>query len=85
MKSITIHGLDDQLDLAIRKRAKKQGISLNKIIKDLLAQSLNVKMKRDANHRAEFMDLFGVWNQSEKKKFETQTGDLAKIDPNDWQ
>ena len=36
MKSITIHGLDDEMDEQIRNRAGAAGLSLNKTIKLLL-------------------------------------------------
>jgi len=85
MKSITIHGMDDYLDKLIRKKAKKQGCSLNKTIKRLLEESLGVHKKTDSDHREDFLDLFGVWTKKESEQFMTTIQDIEKIDKEDWQ
>ncbi len=85
MKSITIHGLDETLDKLIRKRAKKQGSSLNKTIKRLLEESLGFHRKQNSDHRDDFLDLFGVWTKRESEQFMSQIKDLEKIDKEDWQ
>ena len=85
MKSITIHGLDHQLDKLIRKRAKKYGISLNKTMKNLLEESLGIKKLQDYDHREDFMDLFGTLSEEDKKKFDESISELEKIDEEDWQ
>ena len=84
MKSITIHGLDHQLDKLIRKRAKKHGISLNKTMKNLLEESLGIKKLPDYDHSEDFMDLFGTWSEEDKKKFDENISELEKIDEKDW-
>jgi hypothetical protein len=84
MKSITIHGLDSQLDKMIRKRAKREGKSLNKTIKELLEQSLGIRHGQNTDNREDFMDLFGKWNATEKKEFENTLKDFEKIDARDW-
>jgi hypothetical protein len=84
MKSITIHGLEDPLDSLIREKAKKQGLSLNKTIKNLLAESLGITPKSDESRKKDFLDLFGTWSQEEARAFTARTADLEKIDPEDW-
>jgi hypothetical protein len=69
MKSITIYGLDETLDKLIRKRAKKQGNSLNKTIKRLLEESLGIHKKQNSGHRDDFLDLFGIWTKKEAERF----------------
>ena len=49
MKSITIHGLDGKLYERIKEKAKRQGLSLNRTIKNLLEKSLGIK-----NHNQHF-------------------------------
>ena len=85
MKSITIHGLDETLDRLIKKKAKKQGSSLNKTIKGLLEESLGLQKKNNSDHRADFLDLFGVWTKKESEQFMTSTKELEKTDKEDWQ
>ena len=80
MKSITIHGMDDEMDRQIREKAAAEGKSLNKTIKGLLEQALGERCSR----REEFADLFGCWSAEELTAFERATKDLRQIDPGDW-
>ena len=80
MKSITIHGMDDELDRQIREKAAAEGKSLNKTIKGLLKQVLGGRCSR----REEFADLLGYWSAEELTEFERATKDLCQIDPGDW-
>ena len=66
MRSITIHGMDDELDRQIREKAAAEGKSLNKTIKGLLKQALGGRRSR----REEFVDLFGCWSAEELTEFE---------------
>ncbi len=84
MKSITIHGLDEELDEKIRKEAWKEGQSLNKSIKRLLSESLGIG-KEISNHREDFLDLFGSWTQQDLEAFSHATEELSRIDPKDWE
>ena len=84
MKSITIHGLEDPLDSIIRQRAKRNKTSLNKTIKQLLAEALGLKPEMNENHREDFLDLFGVWSKNDLLEFTKNTKDFAEIDPADW-
>ena len=84
MKSITIHGLTDQLDRLIRKRAQKHGLSLNKTIKKILENSLGVKKESYSDQREDFMDLFGSLTMDEKKELNSLIKDFDTIDEEDW-
>ena len=84
MTSITIHGLEDPLDSLIRERARQQGLSLNKAIKQVLAESLGVSQDGQKN-RTDFADLCGVWSQDDLAEFARNTQDFAIVDLNDWQ
>ena len=84
MKSITIHDLTEQLDRLIRKRAKKHGLSLNKTIKKLLEESFGINKNQYSDHREDFMDLFGIWGDAERKKFIARMKDFDVIDEKEW-
>ncbi|MBU0728837.1 MAG: antitoxin [Proteobacteria bacterium] len=84
MKSITIHGLEDPLDSIIRQRAKSNKTSLNKTIKQLLAEALGLKPELNENHREDFLDLFGVWSKADMIEFTNNIKDFERIDPEDW-
>ena len=83
MKSITIHGIDEKTEKLIKKRAKSEDTSVNKVMKGLLAEALGTdKTKKD--NREEFLDLFGVWTEEEGKQFFKTIKDLETVHPEDW-
>jgi len=83
MKSITVHGIDEKTEKLIKKRAKSEGTSVNKVMKGLLAEALGIdKTKKD--NREEFLDLFGVWTEEEGKQFFEAIKDLETVHPEDW-
>ncbi len=59
MKSITIHGIDSDLDKKIAEKSKEFGLSQNRTVKYILQSILLAdqnRVKREA-----FSDLFGKW------------------------
>jgi hypothetical protein len=85
MKSITIHGLDAKLYERIKEKARRQGLSLNKTIKNLLAMSLGLREPGEGNHREDFTEFFGVWTEEDVKEFNYAVSDFEKVDAGDWQ
>jgi len=83
MKSITIHGIDEETEKLINQRAKSAGMSVNKIVKELLAKALGLDKDR-IDHRDEFLDLFGVWTEEDEKQFLEAVQDLETVHPGDW-
>lgn len=84
MKSITIHGIDKEMEKLINERAKSAGASVNKVVKELLAKALGInKDKKD--HRDEFVDLFGIWTEDDEKQFLEAAKDLEVVHSEDWE
>jgi valyl-tRNA synthetase len=83
MKSITIHGIDEETEKLINQRAKSAGTSVNKVVKELLAKALGLDKDR-IDHREEFLDLFGVWTEEDEKQFLEAVQDLETIHSGDW-
>jgi predicted CopG family antitoxin len=83
MKSITIHGVGEDVEKLIKKRAKTEARSVNKVVKGLIEESLGLGRRRKDN-REDFADLFGVWSEEEAANFLEAIGDLEKIDKEDW-
>lgn len=83
MKSITIHGMDDELAARLERQAVEGGLSLNKLIKRLLAKALGLSPAR-TDRRKDFEPLCGVWSQKEASDFRKATRDLERVDPADW-
>jgi len=83
MKSITIHGIDKETEKLIKKRAKSEGTSVNKVVKGLLAKALGIEKNKQDN-REEFLDLFSIWTEDDEKIFFKAIKDLEQIHPEDW-
>lgn len=83
MKSITIHGIDKEMEKLINERAKSAGTSVNKVVKELLAKALGIN-KDKKNHRDEFVDLFGIWTEDDEKQFLEAAKDLEVVHSEDW-
>jgi plasmid stability protein len=84
MKSISVHGIDEEMEKAIKERAKSEGKSVNKIVKELIAKALGTGDKPPDN-RVEFADLCGVWTETEASEFMKLIADLEVADAKDWQ
>lgn len=84
MKSISIHGLDDQLNQKIIEQARRKGLSLNKTIKALLEEALGLNTAGTKDHRDDFIEFLGVWRDEDVREFELATKDFQQIDPEDW-
>ena len=83
MKSITVHGIDKETETLINQRARSAGTSVNKIVKELLAEALGLGKDRN-DHRDEFSDLFGVWTEDDEQQFLAAVKDLESVEPGDW-
>ena len=83
MKSISIHGIDEEIEKRIGERAKSEGKSVNKIVKELIAKALGLGDKPPDN-RAMFEDLSGIWTEEEEQEFLASIADLEKTDEKDW-
>lgn len=84
MKSITIHGIDKNLEKMINARARAEGLSINKTVKKLLEESLGIKPAQTAKHRDDFKEFCGFWSKNDLVEFEAETEDTRKINPEDW-
>jgi plasmid stability protein len=82
MKSITVHGLDNELYALLRLQATSQGLSLNKTIKQILRASLGLKHKRAK--KRDFSKFVGVWSKKEADAIDKVLEDFEKIDEEDW-
>jgi hypothetical protein len=77
MKSITIHKLDEALARVLEERARREGVSINRLVKRLLRSALGLEKEPEPDHRGDFLDLFGTWSE--------RIEELETIEPQDWE
>jgi len=82
MKSITIHGIDTDLDKKIAEKAAEIGLSQNRTVKFILQSSLISDKK--ASKKESFSDLFGKWTNAQKEEFNKKISDLEIVNESDW-
>lgn len=83
MKSLSIHGIDEETEKAIEERAKTEGKSVNRIVKELIGKALGLAGGPPDN-RAMFEDLCGVWSEADEQEFQASIADLESTDELDW-
>jgi hypothetical protein len=84
MKSITIHGVDEQLAALLKQEAEKVGTSMNRTVKRLLEEALGLKPRSAGRNREVFKEFLGVWSQDDLAAFNAATADFETIDESDW-
>ena len=83
MKSITLHKLDDDLAGELELHARREGVSINRLVKRLLRASLGLDKPAAINRRADFEDLFGGWSEEEEQGFKRRLADLEHVSPDE--
>ena len=73
----TIRGVPEEVDRALRTKARRQGISLNKIVLSELSQAAGVREKK-----LDFSDVPGKW--VEHPAFDEIIASQRKLDWGKW-
>ncbi len=84
MKSITIHKIDEETEQKLLELANKEGISLNRLVKRVLRESLGLD-KSSRNNKSDFADFLGVWSISDAEEFQQNIVRLEEIRNKDWE
>lgn len=84
MKAVTLRNLPPSLDRTIRQRAKKKGVSVNKVVISLLQEHLGESEKRPVRRYHDLDELAGSWNKQEAEAFEQALAEQRAIDPEMW-
>lgn len=84
---LTLRGFDKELESEIKKMARREGISLNRAVLRLLRKATGLgEGPGDESGIGDAIDRFaGTWSDEEAREFESNVGDLDKVDPSLWQ
>lgn len=82
MGSLTIHAIDNDLDLRLSAEAKRNKKSKNQLIKDLLSQSLGMSIT--GTYADDYREFCGIWTNSEREAFDAYQAENSRIDEGDW-
>ena len=84
MKAVTLRNLPPSLDRTIRQRAKKKGVSVNKVVISLLQEHLGETEKRPVRRYHDLDELAGSWSKQEADAFDQALEKQRTIDPEMW-
>ncbi len=81
MKNMTIRGIDETLDHALRAAAEKESRSINQFVLDLLKEHLGLtKVARHTRRHGDLDDLFGRWSDEEYEHIQGVVDEQRKVD-----
>lgn len=84
MKAVTLRNLPPTLDRTIRQRAKKRGVSVNKVVIGLLLEHLGESEKQPVKRYHDLDDLAGSWSEQEAEVFDSSLAKQRATDQEMW-
>ena len=87
MKAITVRNLPPDVAKAVRDKARKEGLSLNRTIARLLAKATAHGEDSPTRPivRHDLDRFFGVWSREEADEFEAALRAQREIEPEMWE
>ncbi len=82
MNFLTIRKVPPDLARALEEEKRRRGVSLNRVVLELLRQALGLGFQEPARNGLE--KLAGDWSQEELEDFETATAVFEKVDEEQW-
>lgn len=83
MASMSIRGLDEKLLAQLKRRAKREGSSLNSLVVRLLHGEKGEGIRPSATFN-DLDALAGTWNSAQARAFERDTAPFREVDPALW-
>ena len=85
MNSLTLHAMDYQLVIALRRYATELGTSLNQAAKTLIASALGVSPSHERRPPG-FMRFAGVFTSKDAAELRSfvDAASFSKVDESDW-
>jgi hypothetical protein len=84
MNAITVRNLPPEVAKAVKEKARKEKLSLNKAVVRLLEEATGAeKAKKKAIHH-DLDRFFGTWTKEEADAFDEAMREHRQIDPEMW-
>lgn len=84
MKTLTIRGIDRELDEQIKKRSIESGESINKMVLRLLKSSLGIGKEQVFPSYHDLDHLAGTWTKEDENEFKRNTREFEMVDEELW-
>lgn len=83
MANISVRGVDEQALRRLKQAASRRGVSLNRLIADLLNGTAGGKPPVPAEH-PDLDKLAGTWTAADAREFERATATFGQVDEDLW-
>ena len=85
MKNLTIRGVDEKLERELKERAKREHMSMNKLVIRILQRNLVKDEESEMLKTYDDLDhLAGTWSDAEAREFEEYISPFEQIDEEMW-
>jgi hypothetical protein len=84
MTALTIRHIPSPVEKAIRRKAVRDHVSLNKAVVGMLEESVIGKQKKQSKRYHDLDWLYGTWNKRQSDDFRKRLAETRKIDPELW-
>jgi hypothetical protein len=84
MAQITLRGMDPEMEQAIRKKARKSGKSLNRVILDIICENTSYGKSRKISPADSLRTLAGGWSEKDASEFFESIKSSQQIDEEMW-
>ncbi|MGD0310472.1 MAG: hypothetical protein ABSC02_14450 [Acidobacteriota bacterium] len=84
MKTLTVRGIDGEVQKGLENLARREGISVNSAVVRTLRAALGLDKKRRTKQYHDLDHLAGTWTAVDGEEFQKNTACFEKIDEAIW-
>lgn len=85
MTALTIRKIPSPVERAIRAKAVREHVSLNKAVVGMLEESVSGRQKSLSRRYHDLDWMCGVWNEKQSRDFKKHLAETRSIDREVWQ
>ena len=84
MNAITVRNLPPEVAKAVKEKARKEKLSLNKAVVRLLEEAMGAEKEKKKVVHHDLDRFFGTWTKQEADAFDEAMREHRQVDPEMW-
>ena len=84
MKTVSLRGIDEEMEKILKKEAQRAETSLNATILNLIRRSIGIRKKGRNRVYKDLDELAGTWSEKDEEMFKENTQFFDKINKETW-